>query len=209
MSTSAAPGDARPGARPPRIRRGGARHQWEKDRARAPDAVRRRSGATEHDTGLAPEELAFAIGYREAPATEDLAAAFRVPAGAPLLERSYRARRAGDAAFLWLARSWLVRAHVSANPDLLDPAREPWPGGTYSQLATVGIEIGEVVERISGARPPTAAEARLLGRPRGLAAVIDLRKTSVDTTGRVVEVADVVLAGDRTELVYVTPLTRW
>jgi GntR family transcriptional regulator len=39
--------------------------------------------------------------------------------------------------------------------------------------------------------------------------LIALRKTSIDTIGRVVEVADVLMAGDRTELVYTTDLKRY
>jgi len=36
-----------------------------------------------------------------------------------------------------------------------------------------------------------------------------MHKVSVDTKGRVVEIADAVFAGDRTELVYTTKLKRW
>jgi GntR family transcriptional regulator len=36
-----------------------------------------------------------------------------------------------------------------------------------------------------------------------------MHKMSVDTTGRVVEVADAIRAGDRTELIYNTKLKRW
>ena len=39
--------------------------------------------------------------------------------------------------------------------------------------------------------------------------MLAIRKVSVDTTGRVVEVADAVFAGDRTEMVYEIKLERW
>ena len=39
--------------------------------------------------------------------------------------------------------------------------------------------------------------------------MILIRKICTDTDGRVVEVSDVRLPGDRTELVFTTPLTRW
>jgi len=58
------------------------------------------------------------------------------------------------------------------------------------------------------ARPPSADEADALGIEAGVALIV-LRKTSIDTTGQVVEVADVLMAGDRTQLVYTTKLRRW
>lgn len=39
--------------------------------------------------------------------------------------------------------------------------------------------------------------------------VIGLRKTSYDTPGRVVEISDVILPGDRTVLFYEKQLERW
>lgn len=189
-------------------RRTNERHQWEKDRARAPREVRRRTGATEHDTGLTAADLVFDVRYREVGADDDLAAAFAVPAGTRLLERVYRTRYAREAAPFNVSRSYLVRAHVAGNPDLLDERNEPWPGGTQHQLRTVGIEVDRVVERVTAARPPTREEAGLLGMPPGTAVVV-LRAALIDTAGRVVEVADVTLPGDRTELTFVTPLRRW
>jgi GntR family transcriptional regulator len=191
-----------------RVTRSDERHQWEKNRARQPEAERRSTGATERDTGLTTDDLVFDARYRETAAGEDLAAAFGVATGTPLLERVYRTRYASEPAPFDVSRSYLVRAHLEGNPRLLDEGNEPWPGGTHHQLRTVGIEIDRVVERVTGARPPTPEEAGLLGLPPGTA-VIPLRKTSVDTTGRVVEVADVLLPGDRTELVFTTRLERW
>ncbi|WP_040723141.1 UTRA domain-containing protein, partial [Nocardia veterana] len=98
--------------------------------------------------------------------------------------------------------------HVASNPELLDEDREPWPGGTQHQLFTVGIEVATIREEVE-ARPPTVHEAAELGMPTEGVAVFDIRKTSIDTTGRVVEVADVVLPGDRTQLVYTTNLALW
>jgi GntR family transcriptional regulator len=39
--------------------------------------------------------------------------------------------------------------------------------------------------------------------------VIVLRKTSIETNDRVVEISDVVMPGDRTVVEYTTRLTRW
>ncbi|MFB9534591.1 UTRA domain-containing protein, partial [Nonomuraea roseola] len=106
-----------------------------------------------------------------------------------------------------IARSYLVLDVVSKNPDLLSADQEPWPGGTQNQLFTLGIELDRIVETFR-ARPPTPEETEELGLPVGVSVVI-LRKTSIDTNDRVVEVSDVVLPGDRTEMVYTTKLSRW
>lgn len=183
------------------------RHQWEKNRARAPEPTRAKTGATERDTGLELQDLVFHAEYREIEAPEDLAEAFSVPEGTILLERTYRTRYAAETAPFSLVTSYLVRDTVAANPDLLDAANEPWPGGTQNQLFTVGIELSRVEERIT-ARPPTPEEAQELELPAGTAVIL-LRKTSYDTDDRVVDVSDVTLPGDRTELRFTTPLERW
>ncbi|MGC0330812.1 GntR family transcriptional regulator [Streptomyces sp. SAI-170] len=194
---------------PPRTRavRDNRRHQWEKDRARQPLAKRASTGATEHETGLTPQDLIFHAEYDDVTASEELAEAFGVPEGTPLLRRSYRTRCAREQAPLSLVTSYLLRETIAANPELLDVSREPWPGGTHHQLHTVGIEIDRIEERLT-ARPPTAREAAELCLPDG-ACVILLRKTSYDLHGRVVDVSYVTLPGDRTELLFTTPLERW
>lgn len=90
---------------------------------------------------------------------------------------------------------------------MLSADYEPWPGGTQHQLSTVGVELDRI-EDVVRARPPLPDEAELLDIEPGVS-VLDVRKTSYDITGRVVEVADVVLPGDRTELCFTTTLTRW
>ncbi|MER7396925.1 GntR family transcriptional regulator [Streptomyces sp. NPDC000151] len=191
----------------PRVERSNQRHQWEKNRARLLESERLKTGSTEHDTGLTVSDLAFKATYREVKADEDLAAVFSVPVETRLLEREYRTfPREGDAP-LSLVCSHLLYDAVSSNPDLLDDSNEPWPGGTQNQLLTVGIELDRIVERIT-ARPPTAEEAEELGLQKGVSVFV-LRKISIDTEDRVVEVSDVILPGDVTELVFTTPLDRW
>ncbi|MFG2882973.1 GntR family transcriptional regulator [Streptomyces sp. NPDC048297] len=193
----------------PRTRavRDNGRHQWEKDRARRPRPTRAGTGATEHDTGLAPHDLVFLARYRRTDAPEDLADAFGVPEGTALLERTYRTRCADDPAPFSLVTSYVLYDLVAANPDLLDESKEPWPGGTQHQLHTVGVEVDRVEERLT-ARPPTPEEARELRLPPG-STVILLRKTSYGIDDRVVDVSHVVLPADRTELVFTTRLERW
>ncbi|ADI09264.1 transcriptional regulator [Streptomyces bingchenggensis BCW-1] len=190
----------------PRVERNNDRHQWEKDRARQSRAERLKTGSTERDTGLEAADLVFRAEYREARADEDRAAVFGVPVGTRLLERIYRTNCREDFP-LALVRSYLVRDVVAANPDLLDDSNEPWPGGTQSQLYTLGIELDRVEEWIT-ARPPTVEEAEELGLKKGVPVIL-LRKISIDINGRVVEFSDVTLSGDRTELVFATSLKRW
>ncbi|WP_330458825.1 UTRA domain-containing protein [Streptomyces sp. NBC_00820] len=187
--------------------RDNGRHQWEKDRARQPRTTRAATGVTEHDTGLTGDDLVFSARYRTIRAPGDLASAFGVPEGTALLERSYRTRHTADPAPFGLVTSYLPYSLAAANPDLLDEANEPWPGGTQNQLHTVGVEVDRVEERLT-ARPPAPEEARELGLPPG-SAVILLRKTSYDLGDRVVEVSRIVLPADRTELVFTTRLERW
>ncbi|MGP9020038.1 GntR family transcriptional regulator [Streptomyces sp. BR1] len=183
------------------------RHQWEKDRARQPVTTRLETGATEYDTGLKVDDLVFHAAYREIKAGKGLAEALGVPEGTALLERSYRTRHAAESAPFNLVTSCIPRFLIEANPDLLDQTKEPWPGGTQSQLHTVGIELDHVEERVT-ARPPTPEEAEELELPPGTSVLI-LRKTSVDINDRVVDVTEVTLPGDRTELHFTTPLERW
>lgn len=188
-------------------RRTNVRHQWEKDRAREPVEERAQTGATEHDTGLELDDLVFYASYREIKAGRDIAEAMGVPEGTTLVERTYRTRYAAETAPFNLVTSYLVREMVAGNPDLLDETKEPWPGGSQNQLYTVGIELDRIEERVT-ARPPTPEEAEELELPRGTA-VLMLRKISYDVDDRVVDLSDIVLPGDRTELLFTTPLERW
>ncbi|MFB6948672.1 GntR family transcriptional regulator [Streptomyces niveus] len=189
------------------VQRTNERHQWEKDRAREPEDERLKTGSTEHDTGLTVDDLVFHASYAEVRADKELAEVFGMPDGTPLIQRAYRTRYAAENAPFTLVTSYLVRAYVEANPDLLDAANEPWPGGTQSQLHSVGIELDRIEERVT-ARPPSPEEAEELELPPGTSVLL-LRKTSYDTDGRAVEMSDVTLPGDRTEMVFVTPLERW
>lgn len=189
-----------------RTQRHNSRHQWEKDRARLPEEERRKTGATEYDTGLEINDLAFWAKYTVTAANSDLAAAFKVPVGTTLLQRDYRTRKGADAPF-GLSRSYLLYNLVKTNPDLLEDGREPWPGGTQHQLLTVGVEVDAIIDTVT-ARPPTIEEQTELDIHTGIAVLV-VRKTSIDTTGRVVEVADIIWPGDRTELIFETKLERW
>jgi GntR family transcriptional regulator len=187
-----------------RVRRTPDRYQWEKDRVLLPESQRRRTGATERDTGLTMTDLEFHAQYETVQADEDLARAFHVPVGAKLLRRTYRTKSRHENTPLSLITSYLVYDVAAENPALLDAHNEPWPGGTQHQLYTIGIEVDRIIDHIS-ARPPTPEEVDVLGLKPGTSVMV-LRKTSVDTNDEVVELSDVILPGDRTEFVYTTKL---
>lgn len=189
-------------------RRSNERYQWEKNRVHLPEHERRASGASERDTGLTFADLDFHARYSTVEADDDLATVFGVPVGTRMLRREYRTTPKGHTAPLYIHRgSYLVYDMVAANPDLLDESKEPWPGGTQHQLSTIGIELARIVDEVT-CRPPSPDEASTFDFGTGVS-VFAIRKISIDTTGRVVEVADTVWPGDRVELVYSTELARW
>ncbi|MGH8904261.1 MAG: GntR family transcriptional regulator [Egibacteraceae bacterium] len=75
------------------------------------------------------------------------------------------------------------------------------PGGAHAELeGELGYELDRFVEELTF-RMPTPGEARRLRIGAGVP-VVRLLRTLYDTSGRVLEVADFVLAGDRHVLVY-------
>src|SRR6266508_3135966 len=165
------------------------RYQWEKDRVRQPEGERQKTGATEYDTGLAYKDLAFRASYSTTEATDELAKKFGIPSGTRLLQRNYWTSAKKEHVPLNLVRSYLVYDVVAANPELLDDKNEPWSGGTQHQLYTIGVELDKIVDEIS-ARQPLPEEARTLDIEPGVSVLV-LRKTSIDTNGRVVEYSEV------------------
>jgi len=156
---------------------------------------------------LTVSDLNFEAEFSTIEADGDLAEAFGVTEGAPLLQRVYRTRSKREDAPLSLIHSYLVRSMIEANPDLLRVDKEPWPGGTQHQLYTIGIELDRIVDEVT-ARPPSPDEAEALDLGGGVAVLV-IRKTSYAVDDRVVEVADIVFPGDRTQLAYATKLKRW
>ncbi len=190
-----------------RVRRTAERYQWEKTRALQPQEQRGQTGSIEYDTGLSMGDLDFHSEYRTEDATAELAAALGVEPGTKLLHRIYRTMVRDERVAVSLIDSYLVYDMAAANPDLLDSANEPWPGGTHHQLRTIGIEIDRVVDEIT-ARPPQGDETELLGIGPGVAVLV-LRQTSIDTENRVVAISNVIMPGDRTIMTYETHLEPW
>lgn len=193
---------------PRRITRTQERHRADKRRALLPEDERRARGAVEDDTGLAAGEIEHNAEIDTVPAGDELAKAFGVPPGTALLCRTYTARSRDEGRLMHLIHSYLVHEVAARNPDLLtESGDKPWPGGTHHQMSTIGLEIAAITEHIT-TRPPTAAEAELLGLTPGTS-LMCIRKISTSTAGEVVEVSDILLPGDRTEYVAVTDLEPW
>lgn len=189
------------------VRQSQARYQWEKDRARLPEAERLTTGVTERETGLDTPQLEFHAEYDVREAPPEIAQLFGVPVSTPMLHRHYRTSSRDETAPISLVDSWIVYSVAAQNPALLDSGKEPWPGGTIHQLSTVGIEVGEITDTLS-ARPPTSRERDLLDLSPGTAILV-LRKASYSVDGSLAEYSEVILPGDRTEALYRIPLERW
>jgi GntR family transcriptional regulator len=189
------------------VRRTADRYRWEKRRALSPHDDRSTTGSIEYDTGLVMSDLEFDVTYETTDANADLAQAFDIKIGTKLLRRTYRTRIKSERVAVSLINSYLEHDTVAKNPRLLDAANEPWPGGTFHQLRTVGVEIDYIVDEITS-RPPKNDELEILGIGAGVA-ILNLRKTSIDTAGRVAELSDVVMPGDRTIMTYKTRLDPW
>lgn len=182
------------------------RYNWEKRRA-ALSEQERAEWVAEKDAGIQRDDIDFSAEFEQIDASPDLAARFKIIAGSQVLHRIYRTGTTQEQNSLHINHSYIPLELVAGNPDLLDPANEPWPGGTLHQLRTVGIEVAQIIDEVT-ARPPSPDEARALGIEPGIS-VLAITKTSIDTQGRVVEIANTILAGDRTELVYTTDLEPW
>ena len=74
------------------------------------------------------------------------------------------------------------------------------PGGGFARLEEAGFELNEISEEWS-TRMPTGPEAVALRLPTGTP-VVDLIRTTFDTTGRAVEVMLAVMAGDMVNMAY-------
>jgi GntR family transcriptional regulator len=79
-----------------------------------------------------------------------------------------------------------------------DPAREPWPGGSLAQLASLGHPVSRVEESVT-ARMPGEPEARTLRMPAGVPVFAVLRR--ITSGNAVLEVSRyIVIPADRVVL---------
>jgi len=193
--------------RPPRrVVRDSARHQAEKDFARQPESVRRHHGEAEDDLGDPIHALKFRSDYTVIDAGSELAAVFACEPGEQLLRKEYET---SDPSGIRLAHSvaYVPVRLIETKPELLSADCEPWPGGGQHQFLTVGIEIARMVDEVR-AFMPTTVDMQKWALDDGVP-MLFVRRISIDTQDRVVEVSDAQYPADRTELRFTTPLTLW
>jgi len=132
------------------------------------------------------------------PAPDDVAAALGLAPGELVLIRSRRMY--ADGVPVQLAVSWLPHELVAGSRiEQVDTG----PGGTYSRLAELGHGPAVFTETVS-MRLPADAETSFLGLDSEQRAYL-IRRTAMDSDGRVVEVIDTVMAADQFRLVYSWP----
>ena len=182
-------------------------HQIEKDRVLLPTAVRRQHGAAEDYLNVSIHNLAFSTRYDRIPAPADLAEAFGIEPGSEVLRREYECSDKTTGVLEQASVSYLPVRLIETNPDLLDPAKEPWPGGTQHQLHTIGIEVARMDNEVTAAMP-TTVEAQRWAIPDGVPLLCG-RRIAIDTDGRVVEISDARYPADRTKMLFSVELTRW
>ncbi|MEU3550679.1 GntR family transcriptional regulator [Streptomyces longwoodensis] len=205
--TGPAGGRTRVRVQPRQVTRSNDRYHEEKARVLLPTAERASYGVAEADTGQLVRELHEDIyHYEVVSGPADVREILGIAEDDRVLKRTYTRRHAAGAG-VSMSISYLPYDLVSQNPDLLEARREPWPGGTMHQLYTVGVELGRIDDHIS-ASMPTAEEQAQFDIPTGVP-ILRIRKISYDIDGRAVEVADIPLSAERTELIYRTPLERW
>jgi GntR family transcriptional regulator len=193
--------------KPRQIVRSSDRHQVEKDLVLTQEQERQRTGVSETDLGASIDDLAFTADFDVIRADDELAEALKVDRDSKVLRRVYELTEPRSGNRVMWSVSYIPYGLVSSNPALLDADNEPWPGGTQHQLYTVGIEIARVDDDVTSSMP-TTVEAQLWGMDPGVP-MLHVRRISIDTQDRVVEISDADFPGDRTRLHFSTPLKLW
>jgi GntR family transcriptional regulator len=181
--------------------------QTQKDLALRPEAERAAMGAVELALGVPLGETNFVPTYNRIPADAELARDFSISQGTELLRRTYLTSYKNTGKLALHSVSFIPVSLIEGNPDLLDPDNEPWAGGHWYQLHTVGIEIDRLDNSIIAVQP-TTRQRQDWGMDPGVP-LLCLRSRSVDTNDRVVEISDSTYPADRTEIRYTHRLERW
>ncbi|MFJ8910597.1 GntR family transcriptional regulator [Amycolatopsis sp. NPDC102389] len=192
---------------PQKLTRSNTNYQEEKDLVKASEEVRRRRGSAERDANVAIESVNDdPVAYEVVPAPANIAEILELGPDDYVLRRTYlRQYREGEGYSRMV--SYLPYSLVKDHPLLLDSDNEPWPGGTLHQLYTAGVEVAKIEDRVS-ARMPTEEETALYDIPFNVP-VIPILKISYDTSGRAVDVAELLAPADRISLSYTTELRKW
>ncbi|MFI5558987.1 GntR family transcriptional regulator [Amycolatopsis japonica] len=192
---------------PKHLTRSNTAYQEEKDLVREPEDVRRRRGSAERDANVdisAVNDDQAVYDVVEPPV--DIAKILGLSTGQYVLRRTYLRQYQEGEGYSRMV-SYIPYHLVKDYPPLLDASNEPWPGGTQHQLFTAGIEVGKIIDQVT-ARMPTDEESELYDIPSKVP-VLAIRKLTHDIAGRVVDVGQLLIPGDRALLEYVTELRRW
>lgn len=186
---------------------GGQAAQVQKDLALRPEEERAAMGAAELSLGIPIHETDFNVDYAVISADQEIAQEFQIESGTEMLRRTYKTSSKSTGKLVLASVSYIPLTLIANNPALLDPANEPWPGGHWHQLRTVGIEIDRLENSIIAVQP-TTRQRQDWGMDEGVP-LLCLRSRSVDTSGRVVEMSDSTYPADRTAISYTQQLKRW
>ncbi|MGH3343075.1 MAG: GntR family transcriptional regulator [Carbonactinosporaceae bacterium] len=150
-----------------------------------------------HDHALAWSDYRLDCEAHDVEADSRLAALFGIEQGMHLLEKRllFWARGVPQQQ----SRTYLLADMVDGTP-VADPEREPWPGGSIAQLASLGIAVTRVTESVR-ARMPRHDEVDVLQIASGVPVLAITRRMFAGE--RIVEVAaDIVIPADRVVLDY-------
>ncbi|MEU8465856.1 GntR family transcriptional regulator [Streptomyces sp. NPDC029003] len=138
----------------------------------------------------------------EAPAPARIAARLAIETGAPCVVTRYEFMADGSPAEL--SESWEPLAITSGTPVVLPEAGELRGAGVVARMRSIGITVASVVEI---PRPSRANQdqANLLGISLG-SMITEIERTYLDTDGRPVETADLVIPDSRYEIAYAFPV---
>jgi GntR family transcriptional regulator len=128
------------------------------------------------------------VTWEDIPATPEMAEALSIPTGDTVihLERVLLA----DGQRIGLESTYLPKSRFGTFTDSFDPATS-----LYAAVRATGVEFGSAVERIETALP-SPREATLLESTTAMPMLM-LRRTSVDTNGRPIEMVRALYRGDR------------
>lgn len=170
-------------------------------RALTDGAEHPRSSAFTRDHGIDWAAYAVDSDYSEDAATAFDAARLDLAPGAPVLRRQLVKWAAG--APVQVQESVIPLELVAGTP-VMDPARQPWAGGTIAELYSVGLVVTRVIEE-ARARTPSTAERRML-EMAAAGPVWDIVRVFY-VGDRPAEVSTVVCPAARIVLAYETYLT--
>lgn len=128
------------------------------------------------------------VTWEDIPATPEMAEALSITTGDTVihLERVLLA----DGQRIGLESTYLAKSRFGTFTDSFDPATS-----LYAAVRATGVEFGSAVERIETALP-SPREASLLESTTAMPMLM-LRRTSVDTNGRPIEMVRALYRGDR------------